>query len=142
MILLICTTSLSNRFVYMNLDGAVQSKGRVLVHCREGVSRSASLVAAYLMAHSNLSLMHTLAVVSHTRPIICPNINFLGQLDKFHQSLQHKTKSYLHADPNLRQSVEQQITRRFRDYQAEASKEDLKPAHSPRYFRRDSSRIC
>ncbi|KAM7538136.1 hypothetical protein Aperf_G00000072822 [Anoplocephala perfoliata] len=71
------------------IDEAVRSGGRVLVHCQEGVSRSASLVIAYIMAHSNLTLMHAIEVVSHARAIIFPNINFLGQLNTFYNSLQY-----------------------------------------------------
>ncbi|KAM3181039.1 hypothetical protein ACTXT7_015123 [Hymenolepis weldensis] len=95
------------------IDGAIRSKGCVLVHCQEGISRSASLVVAYIMAHSNLLLVDALTVVSHARPIICPNINFLGQLDKFYQVLQHSSKSNLQSSPRIHQNVEQMITERF-----------------------------
>nr|CDS25432.1 Dual specificity protein phosphatase 10 [Hymenolepis microstoma] len=105
------------------IDVTVRSQGRVLVHCQEGVSRSASLVVAYIMAHSNLSLMHALTVVSHARPIICPNINFLGQLDQFYQSIQHSNNTYFQSYPCVHHRVEQMIAKRFQDYQAEASRE-------------------
>ncbi|VDN97851.1 unnamed protein product [Rodentolepis nana] len=104
------------------IDVTVRAKGRVLVHCQEGVSRSASLVIAYIMAHSNLSLMRAFTVVSHARPIICPNINFLGQLDQFYQSLQHSNNAYVQSYPYIHQSVEQMIAKRYQDYQAEASR--------------------
>uniref|UniRef100_A0A0R3SQP6 protein-tyrosine-phosphatase n=1 Tax=Hymenolepis diminuta TaxID=6216 RepID=A0A0R3SQP6_HYMDI len=124
------------------IDGAIRSKGSVLVHCQEGISRSPSLVVAYIMAHSNLLLMDALTVVSYARPIICPNINFLGQLDKFYQALQHSRKPYLQSYPCIHQNVEQMITKRFQEYQLETSKEDTKPTHLRKYHRRDSSRMC
>ncbi|GAB0138840.1 hypothetical protein EsDP_00007062 [Epichloe bromicola] len=51
----------------------------VLVHCRAGVSRSASIVIAYLMRKYNLSLDGALAEVKEKRKVR-PNLNFIGQL--------------------------------------------------------------
>ncbi|NXO33586.1 DS13B phosphatase, partial [Locustella ochotensis] len=55
------------------------SGGRVLVHCAMGVSRSATLVLAFLMIHENLTLVDALKTVSSRRNI-CPNLGFLSQL--------------------------------------------------------------
>lgn len=51
----------------------------VLVHCREGISRSASIVIAYLMRKHNMSLDEALAEVKERRKVR-PSSNFVGQL--------------------------------------------------------------
>lgn len=58
-------------------------RGRVLVHCMQGVSRSASLVVAYVMTSKGLSLADALATVQAARPVVLPNPGFLRQLEQF-----------------------------------------------------------
>ncbi|XP_062352321.1 dual specificity protein phosphatase 13B-like [Cinclus cinclus] len=53
--------------------------GKVFVHCAMGVSRSATLVLAFLMIHENMTLVDALKTVSAHRNI-CPNSGFLSQL--------------------------------------------------------------
>ncbi|XP_064518712.1 dual specificity protein phosphatase 13B-like isoform X1 [Pseudopipra pipra] len=55
------------------------SGGKVFVHCAMGVSRSATLVLAFLMIHENLTLVDALKTVGAHRDI-CPNSGFLSQL--------------------------------------------------------------
>lgn len=53
--------------------------GRILVHCAVGVSRSATLVLAYLMLYHSLTLVEAIKKVKDHRGII-PNRGFLRQL--------------------------------------------------------------
>ncbi|KAF0886870.1 DUS26 phosphatase, partial [Crocuta crocuta] len=53
--------------------------GRILVHCAVGVSRSATLVLAYLMLYHRLTLVEAIKKVKDHRGII-PNRGFLRQL--------------------------------------------------------------
>lgn len=53
--------------------------GKILVHCKEGVSRSASLVLAYLVRDQEMQLADAVRLVRSKREII-PNDGFLGQL--------------------------------------------------------------
>ncbi len=62
------------------IEKAVQSEGKVLVHCAYGISRSASMVIAYLMHKTGRSYDETLAYVKSQRPIIQPNRGFEEQL--------------------------------------------------------------
>ena len=62
------------------IDGARNQGGNVLVHCSQGVSRSATLAIAYLMWHQNTSYEETLALVKAARAIANPNIGFTCQL--------------------------------------------------------------
>ena len=51
-----------------------------LVHCNAGVSRSGSIIVAYIRRTLKLSLEDSLAFAKSKRPIIHPNSNFLEQL--------------------------------------------------------------
>ncbi|KAG7263382.1 hypothetical protein CRUP_000571 [Coryphaenoides rupestris] len=59
-------------------DGLAQN-GKVLVHCIMGLSRSSTLVLAYLMIHRRLSLRRALKRLLEKRAIY-PNRNFLALL--------------------------------------------------------------
>ncbi|XP_040499228.1 dual specificity protein phosphatase 26 isoform X1 [Ursus maritimus] len=56
-----------------------QPGGKILVHCAVGVSRSATLVLAYLMLYHRLTLVEAIKKVKDHRGII-PNRGFLRQL--------------------------------------------------------------
>ncbi|XP_041753189.1 dual specificity protein phosphatase 26 [Coregonus clupeaformis] len=58
---------------------ALSEGGIVLVHCAVGVSRSATLVLAYLMLRQNLTLVDAICAVKDNRGVI-PNRGFLRQL--------------------------------------------------------------
>lgn len=65
--------------------GCVAQQGSVLVHCFSGVSRSATLVVAYIMKRSSLSVQEAVAKVKGKRPVICPNPGFLAQLQLYYR---------------------------------------------------------
>ncbi|XP_049591679.1 dual specificity protein phosphatase 13A family protein [Syngnathus scovelli] len=71
---------------------ALTSGGRILVHCAVGVSRSATLVLAYLMIHHHLDLLSAIKCVQQKRWIF-PNRGFLQQLRHLQQTLQRKAKT-------------------------------------------------
>ncbi|KZV90131.1 phosphatases II [Exidia glandulosa HHB12029] len=68
------------------IDAALSGGGKVLVHCFQGVSRSASVVAAYLMAKRGIARDEALELVRAARPAIQPNLGFMKQLDEFHKA--------------------------------------------------------
>lgn len=59
---------------------AITTGDRVLVHCREGVSRSATIVIAYLMWRLNLSFEAAHEQLRKVRPVCNPNTGFTCQL--------------------------------------------------------------
>ncbi|XP_023020792.2 dual specificity protein phosphatase MPK-4 isoform X1 [Leptinotarsa decemlineata] len=65
------------------------SKGAVLVHCYFGVSRSASLVIAYIMKKYQLSYQKAFEKVKNKRRIVYPNQGFVSQL-KLYQEMGYK----------------------------------------------------
>lgn len=69
------------------IDRVRREKGKVLIHCRAGISRSVTLCAAYLLYYSKSDVMEVLNYIKRRRSIAAPNIGFLGQLFKFQQEL-------------------------------------------------------
>jgi len=53
------------------------------VHCMAGVSRSPSVVIAYLMHSEKLSFDQALSLLKHARPVVEPNCAFIYQLQLF-----------------------------------------------------------
>ncbi|KAH3744091.1 dual specificity protein phosphatase [Pelomyxa schiedti] len=73
----------SNEFI----DSALQSGGRVLVHCAAGQSRSPSFIIAYLMQHHHMSLQQALTHTKSARLCVSPNLGFQRQLAQFSTTL-------------------------------------------------------
>jgi len=59
----------------------------LLVHCFAGVSRSASIVIAYLISKHDFTFDSAFAYVKSKRPCICPNRGFTAQLRQFTKQL-------------------------------------------------------
>ncbi|KAK6477689.1 dual specificity protein phosphatase 10-like [Huso huso] len=69
------------------IEEAHQCGRGVLIHCQAGVSRSATLVIAYLMKHTLMTMTDAYKYVKGKRPVISPNLNFMGQLLEFENDL-------------------------------------------------------
>ncbi len=66
-------------------DGAPPARGNVLVHCIQGKSRSATVVAAYMVRHAGWGPDAAVASLARARPIVQPNPGFLAQLQQWAQ---------------------------------------------------------
>ncbi|KAM3839402.1 dual specificity protein phosphatase 15 [Vipera latastei] len=60
--------------------------GNCLVHCLAGISRSTTIILAYLMAVTPLGWLEALEAVKAVRPVANPNLGFRQQLEEFGRS--------------------------------------------------------
>ncbi|CAD8058184.1 unnamed protein product [Paramecium sonneborni] len=96
-----------------------RKKKNVLVHCFVGVSRSATLVIAYLMQIYNYSLQVAHQFLMNRRPQINPNPGFMQQLQQFDFELNKRRQQrpastqYVrqHHEIDRRESIQVRSTR-------------------------------
>lgn len=71
---------------YEFIDSALKvPSNKVYVHCVAGISRSASLVIAYVMKSHSLTYSEAFELVSQKRPVVVPNEGFAKQLVLYHK---------------------------------------------------------
>lgn len=75
------------------IDRAGENKQKVLVHCQAGISRSPTIVIAYLMKKLNKSMNDAYNLVSDKRKIIGPNLLFMSQLSDYDDELAQARKT-------------------------------------------------
>ena len=63
-------------------------KGAALVHCIAGMSRSCTIVAAYLVRERSMTLRDSVNLIEKHRPGVAPNRGFWRQLLEFERGLQ------------------------------------------------------
>ncbi|KAH7920385.1 phosphatases II [Leucogyrophana mollusca] len=68
----------TTKFIAQALASNLDSK--VLVHCFQGISRSATVICAYLVATTPMSPTQAIAFVQAKRGIVAPNVGFKRQL--------------------------------------------------------------
>lgn len=68
---------------YRFIRSAKDRGGKVLVHCKMGISRSATVTISYVMKEYGRNLAETLSMVKGKRPIVNPNKSFLKQLEVY-----------------------------------------------------------
>lgn len=74
--------------LFLKIDATLQKNQKVLVHCQAGISRSATVVIAYLMNRYGTGFRETFNFVRTKRPIANPNIfNFQPGLIQYEQEL-------------------------------------------------------
>ena len=65
----------------------IEGKDKIFVHCAAGMSRSPTIVIAYIMWKKKLRLNEAIKFVKEKRSIISPNDNFMNQLKIFEELL-------------------------------------------------------
>ena len=68
------------------LNMLLLTTGKIYIHCQQGVSRSATIVIAFLMLKRNMPLMQALELVRAKREVF-PNGGFQKQLCELNQKL-------------------------------------------------------
>ncbi|GFT27799.1 dual specificity protein phosphatase 4 [Nephila pilipes] len=78
------------------IDQVKAQNGKVLVHCQAGISRSATICIAYLMATKRLRMEEAYKYVKSRRKIVSPNFSFMGQLLTFENQIFSSSGSRYH----------------------------------------------
>lgn len=68
---------------YEFIKEAINGGGKVLVHCMAGASRSATLVAAYLVKEFGFTADQAVDFLQHKRNVVKPNPGFKRQLQNY-----------------------------------------------------------
>ena len=74
-------------FFFFFTDSIKEKGGRVFVHCHAGISRSATVCIAYMMRTRKMTVVDAYKFVKSKRPIISPNLHFMGQLLEYQEQL-------------------------------------------------------
>ncbi|XP_068679363.1 dual specificity protein phosphatase 22-like [Montipora capricornis] len=74
------------------------NNGVVLVHCMAGISRSTAIVAAYIMAVTQLNWKDALKAIKCSRSIANPNYGFQRQLQDFYNLQAAKERERLKSE--------------------------------------------
>ena len=78
----------SNKFI----NKAKMSGGALLIHCKYGISRSVSLIIAYLIKYLGFSVVRALNFLRNIKQQINPNEGFLEQLSEYEKNIKIKEK--------------------------------------------------
>lgn len=81
---------ITNHFIENILSkniSASKTKENILIHCICGVSRSTTILLAYLIKKYQYKPEDALNLVKKKRNIVNPNSNFMNQLDLYYKSL-------------------------------------------------------
>jgi len=90
------------------IDQAMRDGGTVLVHCVQGLSRSAAVIAAYLMYSRRINATQALEIVRRAREQIWPNPGFQEQLILF-ELCQYAPSSSNGIYVSWRQKIERKL---------------------------------
>jgi len=77
------------------IEDALAGGGNVLIHCLKGVSRSASIAAAFAIYSQKLSTKEAIALLKKSRTIIRPNHGFVMQLEWYEKKLIETAKQQI-----------------------------------------------
>ena len=82
-----------NTNITKHLDQSVEyiektlEKGNLLIHCQQGMSRSASMIIAYLIKNDNCDYYKAYYWQKTKRSTVAPNYKFVEQLRNYHKNL-------------------------------------------------------
>lgn len=85
------------------IDEAINSGGRVLVHCNGGISLSPAFVVMFVMQHYQLSWEDALHMVQNRRYCISPNGGFLTQIKEYEAI--YKANIAIQSFPTMQRSI-------------------------------------
>eukprot|EP01111_Echinosteliopsis_oligospora_P010241 TRINITY_DN3151_c0_g1_i1.p1 TRINITY_DN3151_c0_g1~~TRINITY_DN3151_c0_g1_i1.p1 ORF type:complete len:252 (+),score=65.28 TRINITY_DN3151_c0_g1_i1:92-847(+) len=109
-----CATEAINEQFDASFDfihDALSNHGRVLVHCIQGMSRSATIASSYVMKALHVPAHEAVTILQSKRSIVKPNYGFMVQLEMYGELISQQKQqitnqqSILHADNTQQQST-------------------------------------
>jgi dual specificity MAP kinase phosphatase len=76
-------------FIHNSLSS--NNSNKILIHCEAGISRSSTIVIAYLIKYKNKSLNDAYQYVKQCKKNIAPNINFFNELIQFEKEFNNNS---------------------------------------------------
>lgn len=78
-----------NIYQYFNestniIDKVINNDLNILIHCQAGISRSTTILMAYLISKKNMTPIDAFNYILKKRPVISPNNGFIRQLNEWH----------------------------------------------------------
>ena len=73
---------------YDFINNAIQDGGKVLVHCHQGLSRSVTVLSAFLIKHKKTSAARALEIIRQTRSRAAPKQLFVEELERYAKEIQ------------------------------------------------------
>ncbi len=67
------------------IEDCIKNGGKILVHCKRGISRSGSIIIAYIMSAKNIPYQEAFDLVKRKRHVCKPNINLINQLESMYE---------------------------------------------------------
>lgn len=77
-----CENENIGKYFQQTTDFIISSNGPVLIYCWAGISRSVTILIAYLILHKKMSYLTAYFKIKDIRPFIQPNIGFVNALYK------------------------------------------------------------
>ena len=81
------------------INNALNTAGNVLIHCGAGISRSTTILAAYLISEFYMSSSQAVNMCKKARPFCRPNDSFLKQLKDYHHNKNMIEKKKMKQQP-------------------------------------------
>ena len=73
---------------YKFIDEGINNNGNVLIHCHAGISRSSTILIAYIMKSKKMKLDKVLEILKAKREKVNPNSGFIEQLKEYEKELE------------------------------------------------------
>jgi len=93
------TESISDQFndSFNFIHDALSNHGVVLVHCLQGMSRSATIASSYVMKAMHVPAREAVSILQSRRSIIKPNYGFMRQLEQYEKEMNEIRKEEITA---------------------------------------------
>jgi protein-tyrosine phosphatase len=77
---------------YYFIENSIEKKENILIHCAAGISRSVSIICAYLIKKKKWNFNRAINFIRETKPLVNPNCGFEQQLHEY--SLRNNSKIF------------------------------------------------